>query len=198
MLVTDSDDLAATMRLLRSHGMTTRSYDRAQGHATRYDVVGLGYNYRMDDIRASLVRAQLAKLEGDRAARITRRRAYETALRGIHGITVPFSVDEPSSHYIFPIVLTDGGAERRDAIRGALRERGIETSMHYPPVHRFSLYAPYATSLPHTEFVGDHLITLPMFSTLTDAQIAQVVTALQEALDRYGSTVTASHHLARQ
>ena len=62
MLVTNNEEFARRVRLLRSHGMTSMSYQRASGHATSYDVVELGYNYRMDDLRASIGLAQLHHL----------------------------------------------------------------------------------------------------------------------------------------
>ena len=65
MLVTRDSKLANRARLLRSHGMTTMSYQRAKGHSTNYDVVEYGYNYRMDDIHATIGLTQLAKIPAD-------------------------------------------------------------------------------------------------------------------------------------
>src|SRR3972149_1627279 len=67
MIVTDRDDLAEQIRLLRSHGMTSLTWDRHRGHAHSYDVVALGYNYRIDEIRSALGRVQLKKLEKNNA-----------------------------------------------------------------------------------------------------------------------------------
>jgi dTDP-4-amino-4,6-dideoxygalactose transaminase len=183
LLVTADDDLARAARLLRSHGMTTLSYDRAQGHATRYDVVGLGYNYRMDDIRGALALVQLGKLRAGIQKRLQRRRVYLEVLRRIPGIHIPYA-DYPhaASHYILPIVLETGGAEVRDAVRARLAQAGIETSVHYPAAHRFSSYAPFTRPLPRTEFVADHEITLPLYENLSDEQIAFVASSLEKAL----------------
>lgn len=183
MLVTADDELARKARLLRSHGMTTLSYDRAQGHATRYDVVGLGYNYRMDDVRGALAVAQLAKLKPGIRKRSGKRRAYLQALRDVSDIHIPYrDYAHSASHYIFPIVLKEGGAARRDAVRARLAEAGIETSVHYPAVHRFSYYAPYARPLPRTEFVADHELTLPLYEGFAESDIAFVADALGKAL----------------
>ncbi len=76
VLVTNSDEYNDKARLYRSHGMTTLSYQRAQGHATSYDVVELGYNYRIDDIRASIAVEQLKKLEKDLIKREKVREEY--------------------------------------------------------------------------------------------------------------------------
>jgi dTDP-4-amino-4,6-dideoxygalactose transaminase len=183
MAVCHDDEIAARMRLMRSHGMTSLSYERAQGHATKYDVLELGYNYRMDDIRASLALVQLEKLTDDRAARARVAQQYREAFFDMRGLTVPFSERSgSSSHYIFPIVLVEGGAVRRDAVRAQLRDAGIQTSVHYPAVHRFAIYEPYTTALPQTEFVADHLITLPMYGKMTSGHVSRVVGELQKAL----------------
>ena len=63
MLVTGREDLAARARLMRAHGMTTLSFERAKGHATSYDVVELGYNYRLDEMSAALGRVQISRLD---------------------------------------------------------------------------------------------------------------------------------------
>lgn len=183
MLVTDNDAYAARARLMRSHGMTTVSYDRARGRATSYDVVELGYNYRLDDIRASLALTQMKKFATDLENRRDLRKQYEDNLRGIEEITVPYS-DSPhqSSNYILPIVLQTGGAHRRDAIRESMAKNGIQTSIHYPAVHRFSIYKDDAVELPVTEHVADNEITLPLFGSMSNRQVRQVTDALAQAV----------------
>jgi dTDP-4-amino-4,6-dideoxygalactose transaminase len=183
MLVTANEEYARAARLLRSHGMTTLSYDRAQGHATRYDVVGLGFNYRMDDVRGSLALTQLGKLRAGIQKRLEKRRAYLKALRHVSAIHIPYGTYPfAASHYIFPIVLKHGGPAFRDSVRARLAEAGIETSVHYPAVHRFSYYAPFTRALPRTEFVADHEITLPLYESLSEDQIAFVASNLEQAL----------------
>lgn len=184
MLVTGDDVIASRVRLLRSHGMTTLSFDRAQGHATRYDVLELGYNYRMDDIRAALVLAQMDKLRTDVERRAEVRRMYLESLADVDGIIVPYRRHpHASSHYIFPVVLAEGGATRRDAIRERIAALGVQTSVHYPAVHRFSIYAQDGSvSLPRTEAVADAEITLPMYGSLKRREVSQVVDALLDAL----------------
>lgn len=183
MLVTDNDAYATRARLMRSHGMTTVSYDRACGRATSYDVVELGYNYRLDDIRASLALTQMKKFATDLENRRELREQYEDNLRGIEEITVPYS-DSPhqSSNYILPIVLQTGGAHRRDAIRESMAKNGIQTSIHYPAVHRFSIYKDDAVELPVTEHVADNEITLPLFGSMSNRQVRQVTDALAQAV----------------
>ena len=78
--------------------------------------------------------------------------------------------------------MLDEGVDR-DAVRAALHERGIQTSLHYPPAHRFSIYADGALELPLTEAYAARAITLPLFATMTDAQQDLVVEALAATLD---------------
>ena len=172
MFITNNAEYAERARLLRSHGMTTMSYQRAKGHATAYDIVELGYNYRMDDIRASIGCAQLRKLQGDLEKRLRVRARYEERLKDVKDVVVPFAGDkEFASNYVFPTVLMNSTRERRDAIRERIHAAGVQTSVHYPAIHRFSIYKDYGAILPQTEYVADNEITLPMYAALTDEQI---------------------------
>jgi dTDP-4-amino-4,6-dideoxygalactose transaminase len=183
MIVTNQPELAAKLRLLRSHGMTSLSFDRAKGHATEYDVIARGYNYRLDDIHAALVLTQLTKSPADTAARKRLFRRYVEGLRSISGLRVPYaSADVDSSYHIFPVLLREGGIQRRGMVRKALADRGIQTSVHYPPAHRFQIYSSLKAGLPKTEWVADHEITLPLFSGLTESQQDEVIEALGATL----------------
>jgi dTDP-4-amino-4,6-dideoxygalactose transaminase len=183
MIVTNRDDLAERIRLMRSHGMTTLSFDRARGHATEYDVVARGFDFRTDDIHSALVLAQLGKLADDTARRIQVRRQYVEKLALILGIHVPYEpCEHQSSHYILPVLIKEGGASRRNAIRHALAQQGIQTSVHYPPAHRFAIYRSANAQLPMTEHVADHEITLPLFSRMTEAMVNAVTDALRKSL----------------
>ena len=180
MFVTNNEEMAKQARLLRSHGMTTMSYQRASGHATTYDILELGYNYRMDDIRAAIAIEQLKKLPNDLKKRNHVRQRYLERLNGVKGIEVPFADNkEFVSNYIMPIVLTKGDAAYRDAVREKIHAAGIQTSVHYPAIHRFSIYKDYPALLPQTEYVTDHEITLPMYAALTDEQVDFICNILE-------------------
>jgi dTDP-4-amino-4,6-dideoxygalactose transaminase len=184
MVVTSNAEIARQVRLLRSHAMTSVSYDRARGHAASYDVLGLGYNYRMDDLRAALGLVQLNKLPQDVARRAHLRELYEESLATIDKVLVPFAgaSNEMRSNYIMPIIIKDADAERRDGVRAMLADSGIQTSLHYPAMHRLSTFADRPVSLPRTERVADSLITLPLFKTMTEDQLAHVVDRLRKAV----------------
>lgn len=183
MIITNDDRLSEKARLLRSHGMTSLSYDRAKGHSTDYDVVELGYNYRMDDIRAAIGIVQLDKLPKDLEIRTGLRSLYEKKLRSVEEVIIPFTGYKYfTSNYIFPIVLKNSTVKKRNHVRDYLASAGIQTSVHYPAVHRFSIYRGFTTSLPLTEYVSDNLITLPMFSKLTIEEVDYICETLKRAI----------------
>ncbi len=185
MMITNDDEIAKRCRLLRSHGMTTMSYQRAKGHATSYDIIDLGYNYRLDDIRASIGVVQMNKLRPDLEARVKVRATYLEQLASLDQVIVPFLDNkEFVSNYIMPIVLKDSTVEKRDAVRDYLHARGIQTSNHYPAIHRFSVYKDYPANLPITEYVCDNEITLPMYAALTEDEIKYIVETLKHALSQ--------------
>ncbi len=181
IVVTNHEEIYKKIRLLRSHGMTTMSYQRASGHATAYDIANLGYNYRMDDIRASLGVVQLDKLREDLERRTQIREWYCARLMKRDDIAVPFTDNQEFvSNYIFPVVLKNSNAEKRDTVRNRLHEKGIQTSVHYPAIHRFSVYQEFAGKLPNTEYVTDNEITLPMYAKLQEKDIEYICNAVEE------------------
>jgi dTDP-4-amino-4,6-dideoxygalactose transaminase len=184
MLVTNNDEYASRTKLLRSHGMTSMSYERAKGHSTSYDVIELGFNYRMDDIHASIGLVQLDKIEADLLKRTQVRKEYILALKQIPNIIIPFEeYDEFSSNYIFPIVLKNVDSERRDYIRNKLAEAGIQTSMHYPAVHRFLIYKDFYKELPITDKMVNSMITLPMYAKLSIEDITFISDTLKSCFN---------------
>jgi len=184
MLVTNDQNMYERAKLLRSHGMTSLSYERAKGHSTDYDVIDLGYNYRMDDIRASIGIVQLDKLREDLEKRLIVRKWYVDELSKIDEIIIPFkSYNEFSSNYIFPIILKNSNEEKRAEIRKKLSEAGIQTSVHYPAVHNFSIYEKFSIILPITDFVTGNLITLPMYSKLKKEQIKFIVNKIKDYIN---------------
>lgn len=184
MFISNNKEMADKARLLRSHGMTTMSYQRAGGHATSYDIVELGYNFRLDDIHAAIAIEQLKKLPKDLEQRIAVRNRYIELLSKVENVVVPFADNtEFTSNYIMPIVITKGTVEDRDAIRNKIHEAGVQTSVHYPAIHRFSIYKDYGAVLPQTEYVTDHEITLPMYAALTMEDVEYIVKVVDTAVN---------------
>jgi dTDP-4-amino-4,6-dideoxygalactose transaminase len=185
MVVTDDPELADRLKLLRSHGMTTLTWDRHRGHASSYDVLTVGFNYRLDEIRAAMALVQLERLPA-----LTRRRGalaerYVERLHGVAGIVVPFAGADraAAAHHLAVVVLPEH--TDREQVRAALAQAGVQTSVHYPPVHRFTAYQGQSTrELPRTESVADRLLTLPLYPTLSDAHLEHVVESVLAAVAR--------------
>ena len=184
MVVTDDDRLADRIRLLRSHGMTTLTWERHRGHASSYDVVTPGFNQRMDEVRAAVGLAQLDRLGSWNTARAQIAARYRAVLEGVYGLAIPFAAEAPdssSSHHLATVVLPD--EVRRASVQAALAANAVQTSVHYPPVHRFSQYKPIVRRiLPRTEAAGDRLLTLPLFPHMHDGQVELVTQALLRAI----------------
>jgi dTDP-4-amino-4,6-dideoxygalactose transaminase len=184
MVATRDPEVAEKMRLARSHGMTSLTWDRHQGHSLSYDVTILGFNYRMDEMRAALGLVQLAKLPGANSRRRELTRLYREKLANVPGLTLPFAQEvEASACHLFTLVLPPG--TDRAAFMAALLDQGIQTSIHYPPIHRFSLYrrlwpSDFDHGLPQTEAVAPRLVTLPLFPTMTTEQLDRVAAAVQD------------------
>jgi dTDP-4-amino-4,6-dideoxygalactose transaminase len=186
MVITNDDTLAEKLRILRSHGMTSLSWDRHKGHAWTYDVVDLGYNYRIDEIRSAIGRVQLKKVTGFNQRRESLTQLYCELLDELAPeILVPFQTPRGTScHHIMPVLLPEG-TNRFEFMEG-MKSQGVQTSIHYPPIHHFKNYEEQ-TQCPRsdlfvTENVGLREITLPLYPTMKDEDVEFVVTAIQNQI----------------
>lgn len=185
MVVTRDDEMAKRLKLLRSHGMTTLTLDRHKGHAFTYDVLLAGYNYRMDEVHAALGSVQLSKLAAKNAKRRVLTEYYRKAICSrLPGLVVPFSdaATSDSSCHIFVVLLPEGTG--RASVMKKLAAKRIQSSVHYPPIHRFSYYRELCPGvvLPQTDAIADRILTLPLFPSMTTAQVDRVVEALTASL----------------
>ena len=179
MVTTDDADLALHIAKLRSHGMTATAIDRVRG-AFDYEVTEAGFNYRLDDLRAAVGLAQVDRLAVKLARRRDLVRLYCARLASIPGLSVPnFGGRGEPANYLMTVLL-DGGD--REAVRRRLQERGIQTSVHYHPVHLFAHYRHVAERLPITESVAARTITLPLYPRLQESDVDYVAAALQDAI----------------
>ena len=187
MIITNDEDLAEKARLLRSHGMTALTWQRHKGHASGYDVVSAGYNYRIDEIRSALGLVQLSKLVENNKKRAGIVMEYRKKLANVPNVSIPFA-NHPgqSSHHILPVLL-DSQIDR-DAVMQGMKERRIQTSAHYPAAHLFtyikSVLGTAEKLLPLTERIAPGVLTLPLFPDMTTQQVEMVVDALAEQLSR--------------
>jgi dTDP-4-amino-4,6-dideoxygalactose transaminase len=183
-MVTSADErLAERVRLFRSHAMTSSTWDRHRGHDPAYDVVDIGFNYRLDEPRAALGLSRLGRLAQSIEARRATVRAYRERLVEIPGVELPFDDDAVgrASHFAFPVLLADRST--RDRFREALKANGIQTTW-YPALHTFAEYRRFAPAdgLPQATEVADRHCALPLSSTMTEAEVEIVVDAVRGAL----------------
>ena len=186
MLATNDDALADRLRILRSHGMTSLSWDRHKGHAWSYDVVDLGYNYRIDEMRAALGRVQLGKLPFNNQRRQQLTALYRELLTElVPQVQMPFAEGRGTSCYHILPILIPPGMDRVRFMEG-LKSHGVQTSIHYPPVHQFQIYQDdwqrRGRLLPLTEQAAAREVTLPLYPTMRDEQANWVVQAVKETL----------------
>jgi dTDP-4-amino-4,6-dideoxygalactose transaminase len=185
MIVVRDDKPRERARLLRAHGMTASTLDRDRGRAVGYDVVEFGHNYRMDELRAAIGLVQLERLPEWNERRRELTAAYrETLASELPQVSVPFAAEHETSAHIMPVLLPRG--THRGDVMARLREARVQSSMHYPPIHRFSRYrdAYGEGSLPHTERFSEVELTLPLHPRLSLEDVRRVVTTLSGALNR--------------
>jgi dTDP-4-amino-4,6-dideoxygalactose transaminase len=184
LIVTDNDDYAKRLRLLRSHGMDSLTWDRFRGHSFSYDVTIPGFNYRMDDLRAALLRVQLRFLDSWNSLRGERVQLYRRRLGTDPRWVIPFeNHGGTSAYHLMPIVLTKGIS--RPDVMSFLRSRGIQTSIHYPPIHQFACYREQSRheALKVTDDLGRRVLTLPLFPSMSCDQVEMVCESFQEAVE---------------
>jgi dTDP-4-amino-4,6-dideoxygalactose transaminase len=183
MVLARDPEVLERVRHLRSHGMTASTLDRDRGHAFSYDVTALGYNYRMDELRAAMGIAQLEYLPRWTEYRRELTGIYRRSLpKYIPEITFPFSADHETAAHLMPILLPKG--LDRQKVMEALRRAGIQSSIHYPPVHQFTYYQKDfpAISLPNTEQFYARELSLPLHPGLSEEQVTRVVKTLRQAI----------------
>jgi len=191
MVTTDDDDHADRIRAMRSHAMTAPDLARRTGDAWGYDLKELGFNYRPTDIESALGLVQLARLDENNAARATLAQRYRERLAGVAGVGVPFGDEwvesRPegtlSAHHLMEVLLPEG--VERAAVQHALAEAGVQTSVHYRPLHTFSsplLAAAPANGLEQIGALADRLLSLPLWPGMAESDVDLVVDALSAVL----------------
>jgi dTDP-4-amino-4,6-dideoxygalactose transaminase len=186
MVTTSDDGFAERLRVLRSHGMTSLSWDRHKGRAWTYDVVDLGFNYRIDEMRSAVGREQLRKVENFNRKREQLTRFYRDLLADAASeLVVPFLRHRGESCFHIMPVLLPKGSDRVQFMEG-MKAEGIQTSIHYPPIHYFKNLSGHPeflrTDLSATEDAGMREVTLPLYPGMSSGDVEIVVTAIQKVL----------------
>jgi perosamine synthetase len=183
MITTNDAATASRMRILRNHGITTDPRRRDALGTFEYDMVALGYNYRLSDIQCALGRSQLAKLPRWLERRQAMATRYRDAFDEIPTIALQHvPSDRTHAYHLFPIRVTgDAPAATRLALFRGLRMRGIAANVHYRPVyrHRYWRELGYPAGLcPVAEHAYDSLLSLPMWHGLEHVQQERVIDAV--------------------
>ena len=177
MVIAKTEKLNARIKFLRSHGMSTLTLDRHQGRAITYDVLQPGLNYRLDEMRAALGLVQLEKLEAANTQRKELTMHYHNLLSKVKGIKIPFqnTPNKKLAYHIFPLVLAEG--INREAVFNSMKDKGIQTSIHYPSIKSFTAYKEelknYLT--PICDSISPQELTLPLYPTMTRNLVELVV-----------------------
>lgn len=183
MILAPDGDLLSSARRLRAHGMTSDTLSRHRGHAYSYDVTMLGYNYRLDELRAAVGLVQLRRLPEWNAKRNELARGYRRLLAlETPAIRPAFTAEHPTAAHLMPVLLPAGCP--REAVMDGLRGSGIQSSIHYPPAHRFSHYRKILPDivLPRTEEFGERELSLPLHPGLEEGDVEYIVSSLKTAL----------------
>lgn len=189
MALTNSDELAAKMALLRSHGITrdpSQMTHESDG-PWYYQQVDLGFNYRMTELQAALGISQMDRLDSYVSRRHQLARRYDQLLADLP-VTTPWQhPDSYSGLHLYVIRLQlDKIRKTHRQVFEALRELGIGVNLHYIPVHTQPHYQNMGFKLgdfPEAERYYAEAISLPMYQTLSDSQQNEVITALSKALE---------------
>ena len=184
MVMTADPQIAQRVRSLRWHGISSSTWERSGDMSLAYDVSEAGFNYRIDDPRAALARARLRYLDEENAARAEIASTYRAAFGEREQITMvaPSPENEQPSHCMFTIVL-DRTVDR-DAFRASLAEHGVETSIHFPPLHLSRAYRATGIRLPVTEEFARRAVSLPIFPHMEEWQVELAIDAVNAAVGK--------------
>ena len=175
--------LREIIRRARSHGMTSGTRQRLDSRSPDYDVTMLGFNYRMDELRAAVGLAQLERLTEWNDIRRRLSMCYRRLIaERCPSVIVPFADAWPSAHHLMPIVLP--AVINRQTVIGGLRMEGVQTTVHYPPVHRLTFYKDICPDccLSRTEEFARRELTLPLHPSMIPANVDLVVNSLAASL----------------
>lgn len=191
MITTDDPELASRMRVFRNHGITTDYHQREQEGSWFYEMLELGYNYRLSDMQCALGLSQLRKLSAWVKRRQEIAREYDAAFLEMPGIR-PLAVRPEVSHaYHLYVVRLDLTRLRvtRAKVFAALRAEGIGVNVHYIPVHLHPFYRErFGTKpglCPVAERAYDEIITLPLFPRMSDKDVEDVIVAVRKVVEAF-------------
>ncbi len=189
MLVTRDPEIADRARKMRLHGLDKGAFDRFRNtsRSWEYDVVAAGYKYNMTDLAAAIGVQQLERAEELRRSRELAAEIYLDLLADLP-LKLPARAPAGDLHswHIFPVRLTEEAPLTRDELIATLNEAGIGTSVHYRPLHRMSYWAKayknHNSVFPVADRHFEGVVTLPLFSYMTEAEVRRVVDVIKAAV----------------
>ena len=184
MVTTDRPDLAESLRRFRNHGISSDARQRNAAGQWHYEMVLLGFNYRLTDIACALGISQLKKLETNLARRREIAARYTAAFQNLRGVVAPgVRSDINPAWHLYPIRINTSQLKRdRAYVFRALRAENIGVNVHYIPVHLHPYYRDRfgyrGGEYPIAETAYEQLISLPMFHGMTDQDVEDVIAAV--------------------
>src|SRR5579871_4771846 len=191
MVTTNNSKFAETLRRFRNHGISSDARQRQSAGQWHYEMVLLGFNYRLPDIVCALGIRQLKKLEANLSRRREIAAIYDAAFRQLPGIIPPVvKSDVNPAWHLYPIRLDlEKLSVHRGQIFRALRAENIGVNVHYIPVHLHPYYRDRfgyrGGEFPVAEAAYSQLISLPMFHSMSEQDIADVIHAVKKVLANY-------------
>ena len=182
-VIASDSTLLDKIRQARGHGMTSGTHQRLNSRTPTYDVTMLGFNYRLDELRAAIGLVQLGNLPEWNRKRGELVQSYRaTMCKVCPQIRLPFTDHWKSAYHIQPVLLP--AYADRQAVVNHLRDRDIQTTIHYTPVHALTIYREMYPdiSLSRTEVFARRELTVPLHPGMSDADVDSVVAALAEAV----------------
>jgi perosamine synthetase len=187
MLTTNDEKIDKKLRTLREHGMSKTALERESNTTWHYDVVDLGYNYRLSDPQAVLGMAQLKRIKEGIRRRTRKANHYTAKLNKCAGIIPPYKAANRSHifHLYTMKVQKNKAGITRDEMFTKLQRQGIQTSVHYTPLHRMSFYKQFIIGdprpFPSADRIYEEILSLPLYPTLTVKNIDSITAKIKEA-----------------
>jgi perosamine synthetase len=196
MVATNNRKFAEILRQFRNHGISSDARDRQAAGQWYYEMVLLGFNYRLPDVLCALGIQQLTRIEANLARRRDIAAQYTAALQDVRAIVLPVARSNvnPAWHlYPIRVDVKELSLDRGEVFR-ALRAENIGVNVHYIPVHLHPYYRDrfgyHGGEFPVAEDAYSGLISLPMFHSMTDQDVLDVITAVKKVVGSYEGTAT--------
>ena len=183
MITTNKKKFLQKINLLKSQAMSISAKDRELKAQWKYDIIDLGYNYRLDEIRSALGVSQLSRIDSINKMRINIANTYDKLIKNISGITIPKKKsDRNHIYHLYTIKIEKNFHLSRDELFSKLSSKGIGTSVQYFPLHKMSYYKNNSSTkkkFANAEKLKDQVLCLPIFPKMTLKQIEYIVSNLQ-------------------